>query len=147
MSVQTPPISQVTERKLSVRDQCIRAAAYDGVTTNAQPACRKPIWVGFFFDGTNNNKKRDQEDIPDPAKRSHSNVVVLHDAFRDDADAGYFRYYVPGVGTIFPQIGEATESPDGKATAKGGEPRLHWAMIQLYNAVHWAVCERNLVDN
>lgn len=147
MSVQTPPISQVTERKLSVRDQCIRAAAYDGVTTNAQPACRKPIWVGFFFDGTNNNKKRDQEDIPDPAKRSHSNVVVLHDAFRDDADAGYFRYYVPGVGTIFPQIGEARESPDGKATAKGGEPRLHWAMIQLYNAVHWAVCERNLVDN
>lgn len=99
----------------------------------------------MFFDGTNNNKERDQEKITDPNKRSHSNVVVLHDAYKDDRDAGYFRYYIPGVGTEFKKIGEMTESADGKSMAKGGEARLHWAMIQLYNAANRAVHKRDLV--
>ncbi|WP_084600398.1 T6SS phospholipase effector Tle1-like catalytic domain-containing protein [Aromatoleum toluclasticum] len=146
MTVQTPDARIPTLTSVSVRDRCSRAAAYGGVPANSQPDCRKPIWVGMFFDGTNNNKKRDKEDIANPAKRSHSNVVVLHDAFRADADSGYFRYYIPGVGTTFPQIGEEAESSSGKSMAQGGEPRLHWAMIQLYNAVHWAAHKRNLVD-
>ncbi|WP_323004196.1 DUF2235 domain-containing protein [Denitromonas sp.] len=99
----------------------------------------------MFFDGTNNNKRRDQELIPDPNARSHSNVVVLHDAFRDERKEGYFVYYVPGVGTAFPEIGEMTESSSGKSMAAGGEARLYWAMIQLYNAVNWAIHGRNLI--
>lgn len=99
----------------------------------------------MFFDGTNNNRDRDQKKVADPSKRSHSNIVVLHDAFKDDRNNGYFPYYVPGVGTEFKEIGEKTESSDGKSMAKGGEARLHWAMIQLYNAVNRAVHKRVLV--
>ena len=37
--------------------------------------------IGLFFDGTNNNMKRDHDDIPDPYKRSHTNVVRVFKAF------------------------------------------------------------------
>ncbi|MFG6447148.1 T6SS phospholipase effector Tle1-like catalytic domain-containing protein [Roseateles sp. BYS180W] len=100
----------------------------------AQPSCTAQVQVGFFFDGTNNNKKRDQEDVPDPNKRSHTNVVVLHDAFHDERPYKH-RVYVPGVGTPFPEIGEHGELPEGKAMGRGGEARIHWAMFQAINAI------------
>ncbi len=108
------------------------------------------IHVGIFFDGTNNNKKRDQLEVlkKDPeafSKCSHSNVVVLHDAFRDEPKNGYYRIYVPGVGTPFDEIGEKTETPDGKAKATGGDARINWAMIQLLNAMHRAIHDDELL--
>ena len=147
MTVQTPPTSLPGLRPLSAKEQAQRAAAYGCLADNKQPSCQQTIWVGMFFDGTNNNKKRDQEKVSDPNKRSHSNIVVLHDAFRDDRKNGYFVYYIPGVGTEFEKIGEMTESSDGKSMAKGGEARLHWAMIQLYNAVNFSVNKRDLVPD
>jgi len=147
MTVQTPPTSLPGLRPLSAKEQAQRATAYGCLADNKPPSCQQTIWVGMFFDGTNNNKKRDQEKVTDPNKRSHSNVVVLHDAYKDDRDAGYFRYYIPGVGTEFEKIGEMTESSDGKSMAKGGEARLHWAMIQLYNAANRAVHKRDLVPD
>ena len=145
MTATTPPTSLPGLRALSAREQAQRIAAYGCITDTKKPSCRQTIWIGMFFDGTNNNKHRDQELISDPNARSHSNVVVLHDAFRDDPESGYFSFYVPGVGTVFPEIGEMTESSSGKSMATGGEARLYWAMIQLYNAVNWAVHKRNLI--
>lgn len=136
------PSAHIPALKLTANELVGRTARFGSDLSVSQPGCSRPIWVGTFFDGTNNNKKRDQEDIPDPAKRSHSNVVVLHDAFRDDAKNGYFKNYMPGVGTPFEQIGEMTESADGKAMAYGGEARIYWAMIQLYNAIHRAAGSR-----
>ena len=96
--------------------------------------------IGLFFDGTNNNMKRDHDDIPDPYKRSHSNVVRLYKAFKTEVNFGrnakHYPFYMPGVGTAFPEIGEDTESQNGKAFAKGGQARIMWALLQVYNAVH-----------
>lgn len=147
MTVQTPPTNLPGLRPLSAKEQAQRAAAYGCQADNKQPSCQQTLWVGLFFDGTNNNKKRDQEKVSDPNKRSHSNVVVLHDAYKNDPKNGYFAYYIPGVGTEFEKIGEMTESSDGKSMAKGGEARLHWAMIQLYNAVNFSVNKRDLVSD
>lgn len=47
------------------------------------------VHVGMFFDGTNNNKKRDQQDVQDPNARSHSNVVVLFDAYNDQRQQSF----------------------------------------------------------
>ena len=98
----------------------------------------KEIHVGIFFDGTNNNEKRDR------ALTGHSNIVSLWDAHTEDPDTR-FRYYIPGVGTIFEQIGEKTESSDGKTFAGGGEARIHWAMLLVYNAVCRASTGKDLM--
>ncbi|CAJ0894464.1 hypothetical protein R76727_04527 [Ralstonia mannitolilytica] len=66
--------------------------------------------------------------------RSHSNVVVLFNAHRND-QSEHFRYYMPGVGTAFKEIGEPEETDAGKAYAAGGEARIHWGMLQVLNAV------------
>lgn len=147
MSVITPSSDLPGLRKLSAREQAQRTRALNCLPDMSKPACRQSIWVGMFFDGTNNNKHRDQELVPDPNARSHSNIVVLHDAFRDDYQNGYFPFYVPGVGTPFPKIGESSESSSGKSMATGGEARLYWAMIQLYNAVNRAVRTSNLIPD
>ncbi|HQU89179.1 MAG TPA: DUF2235 domain-containing protein, partial [Denitromonas sp.] len=148
MTAITPDTSLPGLRPLSARELCQRLGASGSIINTKRPHCRQAIWVGMFFDGTNNNKHRDQELIPNPNGRSHSNIVVLHDAFRREDENGYFPFYVPGVGTPFPKIGEMTESSSGKSMATGGEARLYWAMIQLYNAVNRAVHVRNLIaDN
>ena len=139
MTATTPETALPGLRTLSARDQARRMAAFGCLAENKAPVCYRSIWVGMFFDGTNNNKERDQEKVADPKQRSHSNIVVLHDAYRDDVREGYFPFYMPGVGTPFPKVGERTESSDGKAMAVGGEARIYWAMIQAYNAIHRAV--------
>lgn len=111
-----------------------------------EPSCRIEVHVGVFFDGTNNNRDRDQLEVLDPNQRSHSNIVVLHDAFADKRDYHY-PIYLPGVGTKFKEIGENTENSDGKAMARGGEARIHWAMIQLVNSLNRAVLKARLIQN
>ncbi|MET3914577.1 uncharacterized protein (DUF2235 family) [Variovorax sp. OAS795] len=141
MSVQTMPAALVGERPFTLLEQMQRisaASCFDA--TERSNMCASMAHVGIFFDGTNNNKKRDQEDVKDANMRSHSNVVVLHDAFKDAPDEGYYRFYVPGVGTPFDKVGEPTETPDGKAMAKGGDARINWAMIQLLNAMKRSMC-------
>jgi hypothetical protein len=153
MSVQFMPPALPGDRRLSLKEQVQRAAAVSCIERGDKTAlCASMIHVGIFFDGTNNNKKRDQLDVldGDPKalnKCSHSNVVVLHDAFQGNAKEGYYRFYVPGVGTPFPEIGEKTETPDGKAKATGGDARINWALIQLLNAMHRSIMSEPLVKN
>ena len=104
-----------------------------------KPDCSIEVHIGIFFDGTNNNMERDKDGVRDPNKRSHSNVVVLHDAFADDVSKHRYKIYLPGVGTIFEKVGEPAESREGKSMAKGGAARIYWAMIQVFNALHHAV--------
>ncbi|EYS93812.1 hypothetical protein CF68_26015 [Cupriavidus sp. SK-4] len=52
---------------------------------------------------------------------------------------------MPGVGTRFEQIGEDTETQDGKAFAKGGQARILWAVMQVYNAVHRCVFKQTML--
>jgi hypothetical protein len=154
MSVQPIPPALPGDRRLSLKEQVQRAAATSCIERGDKNLlCASMIHVGIFFDGTNNNKKRDQLDVLEKTdgdfnQCSHSNVVVLHDAFKEDLEKGYYRIYVPGVGTPFDEIGEKTETPDGKAKATGGDARINWALIQLLNAMHRAIHEdKRLISN
>lgn len=118
--------------------------------------CKIPVRIGLFFDGTNNNLYRDKigtrtglidqktkqpESISSrelgPDEASHSNVARLFQAFRGDQRAsGNFRHYIAGVGTPFAEIGEVTETDEGKAFAKGGQARIIWALFQVLNSLH-----------
>ncbi|WP_454766710.1 T6SS phospholipase effector Tle1-like catalytic domain-containing protein [Cupriavidus campinensis] len=112
------------------------------------PRCQNVVNVGLFFDGTNNNMERDYDLNPvmhPPPVRCHSNIVRLYLAYPDPAENSpgdnnkFFRYYMPGVGTPFEEIGEDEETQDGKAFAKGGQARILWGVLQVYNAVHRSV--------
>ncbi len=155
------PKSMPGLRPLSAREEMLRQSAAV-CALSLKPNCDKTIHVGIFFDGTNNNKKRDQEDVlvpkdkdgqplkgvqGDPNKCGHTNVVVLHDAYRDAPEQGFYKLYIPGVGTAFPEIGEPSESDEGKAYGKGGDARINWALIQLINAIHRAVYKVPLLDD
>ncbi len=127
--------------------------------------CNIPVRVGLFFDGTNNNLERDRTGkrtglvdpktkMPGPVasrelkpeEASHSNVARLFSAFPDDKQrSGYFPYYVAGVGTPFPEIGEPTETDDGKAFAKGGQARIIWGLLQVLNALHRTAYDDNVL--
>ena len=128
---------------------------------NADTPCSIPVHVGLFFDGTNNNMSRDRDGvrveldgtaIPPSGntpltleQASHSNVVKLYRAFPSDKhSSGYFSYYIAGVGTPFPEIGETTETDNGKAFAKGGKSRIIWGLLQVLNGLHATVFEDKL---
>lgn len=109
---QCPKPAQPVSQPLSLREQLSRSRAI-GKDSPSPLSCSVDVNIGIFFDGTNNNKKRDQEDVKDPNARSHTNVVVLYDTFAD-IRKNHYRIYIPGVGTSFPEVGEPTESSAGK---------------------------------
>ncbi|PAM78477.1 hypothetical protein CES87_31185 [Pseudomonas sp. ERMR1:02] len=79
--------------------------------------CCHSLHISLFFDGTNNNEFND-------TKKNHpSNIAKLfHASIQGNKakDNGYFPYYMPGVGTPFPEIGELDYSEKGLTFARGG---------------------------
>jgi hypothetical protein len=121
-------------------------------------ACTGDVNLGIFFDGTDNNKDRDygrDDNNPHPfLRRYHTNVVRLYHAYPDEDDAfrkkalaegstnRCYSYYVPGVGTVFNDVGDIKELPTWEAQSMAGsgmgwgcEPRILWAMAQVLNAI------------
>jgi len=92
--------------------------------------CEASVNIGLFFDGTNNNRDRDQP------SRSETNVVRLHSAYIDDQTTGMSAVYIPGVGTKFPEIGENEESKLGTGCAFGCEGRVIFGILSVFNALH-----------
>ncbi|WP_244198932.1 T6SS phospholipase effector Tle1-like catalytic domain-containing protein [Janthinobacterium svalbardensis] len=148
------PFPVVSFLKSSTLEQSkISLAGCDG---KGERTCSIPVKVGLFFDGTNNNLERDKNGVRtgvldpktkkptsinnvvvDASDASHSNVARLFSSFSSDKrSAGYFRYYIPGVGTPFKEIGELTESDEGKAFAAGGQSRIIWGLLQVVNSLH-----------
>lgn len=138
MSIFSAPIPATLPNKPFQPLQQLKRAKAVSKEASSTPECSIEVHVGVFFDGTNNNMQRDKLSIPDVDARSHSNVVVLYDAFADKRQYHY-RIYIPGVGTPFPEVGEMTETSAGKALARGGSARIYWGMIQTINAIHRAV--------
>jgi len=95
-------------------------------------ACKRTIHIGIFFDGTDNNMKRDSKD----GKKAYTNIASLFKAYKADSKKGYFKFYVPGVGTKFSKVGEYTESADGKSIGWGGGKRIYYAIFQILNTVN-----------
>ncbi|AZN38062.1 DUF2235 domain-containing protein [Iodobacter ciconiae] len=131
-------------------------------------SCEQDIFLGFFFDGTNNNKYRDTDAF------AHSNVARLYEAYsgeptvaklkilkktaKPDAAAAwsaaipkdekkyYRKTYIPGVGTPFIELGDTGEGSDntlGLAASMHGEVRINWALLQLSNHIHAALMGGN----
>jgi hypothetical protein len=132
---------------MALSGQEISQCFANGPVLGAAHRCEVPLNIGVFFDGTNNNAKRDEPE------RLHTNVVRLFNAHPDVKAAhhlerpGHYRIYIPGVGTPFDANAEVRESREGKAFGKGGQARILYAVIQTLNAAYRA-CQReqNLYD-
>lgn len=141
MSTVSPtPFPGGGHRQLSSRESLQRLKALACTQpADGKPRCSGQVHVGLFFDGTGNNKQLDYDNLP-PEKRKHSNVVRLYQAHQDSPSSGYFRHYIPGVGTPFPEIGDTNRPdggwPGGSAFAEKGEHRIVWGLVQLINSVH-----------
>lgn len=154
-------------RSLSPREAMQRAAALAcTLPKDNAPACTGQVNVSIFFDGTGNNRLEDYEGIaateqvkamkagasPTLSKsfsaeqRKHTNVVRLFHVHRDDPSDGFYRHYIPGVGTPFAEIGDAGGTR-GSAAAAGGEARILWGLMKLLNSVHDYVCEGDLIPD
>jgi uncharacterized protein (DUF2235 family) len=135
-------------RNLSQREALQRTAALAcTLPTDGKPRCAGQVHVGIFFDGTGNNMAEDF-DKPPPEQRKHSNVVRLFQAHRARESEGFFRYYIPGVGTPFTEIaddGQYFGLNRGSAFAARGERRILWAFMQLLNAPHRYVKNADLL--
>ena len=92
--------------------------------------CEFTLNVGFFFDGTDNNKDHQE------SKTRNTNVVRLSEAYREDPVIGSFRNYVAGVGTPFTQIDESKAPIFGGPAGAGGEERIIFALFQIINSVY-----------
>jgi len=107
-------------------------------TADVNASCQKTVHISLFFDGTNNND--DEGNFwRDSKNQSHTNVARLFNAAMDQNEQGIFKYYIPGVGTPFPQIGEYLYSQEGKAFAKGFNQRCIWAYTRVLNSVYYAI--------
>lgn len=138
-TISPQPFPESGARPLSPKDymQRLEALAPSMLKGNC-PSCSGQVFVGIFFDGTGNNMKADFEKPP-PKERKHSNIVRLFHTHRFDPEKGYLPYYIPGVGTAFPEIGDDGEywGPNrGSVGAEKGEHRIIWAFTRLLNAPH-----------
>ncbi|WP_312663845.1 DUF2235 domain-containing protein [Pantoea sp. CTOTU49201] len=107
--------------------------------------CSQSLHISFFFDGTGNNEDNDTNH----SSPTHpTNIAKLYHATYDKTaeSEGYYRYYMPGVGTAFPEIGEMNYSSAGLAYATGGEARINWALLHLADALVYAVTNVHIQD-
>lgn len=91
--------------------------------------------LSFFFDGTGNNLDADV------GTWEHSNVARLYRShLEDDKDLGRYRFYLPGIGTLF--IDREVQDPGGtlfgNAFGAQGQARLNWALARLREKVRQA---------
>lgn len=135
------------QRKLSGREAAQRARAMACVRDPQSTNCQGQVWVTLFFDGTRNNK-----DWQEPGKSAtqlqrdgHSNVARLFDAHPNEPQNGLFRFYIPGVGTPFDDIGDAG-GMRGSGMGLRGADRINWGILQIFNAVHIYLTNSALID-
>lgn len=125
--------------ELSIAQTSSNQKAHNRYCNGESPLkCENTLYMGFFFDGTNNNLFRDEEG------KTHSNVARLFKLFPRRNEKGFARTYIPGVGTAFPAIGDPGckkghtngQSSGGLAMALHGEARILHALMQAHNHVH-----------
>ncbi|MBJ2158578.1 T6SS phospholipase effector Tle1-like catalytic domain-containing protein [Variovorax sp. IB41] len=160
--------TRIGERPLSNREQLQRAAAHCAANPSGPvPTCTGCVFVGMFFDGTGNNEQADYLDQAGaPREMRHSNVVRLYHAHPDRlkiATNGYYSYYIPGLGTPFPKIGDVDGECDeeggltqswhtlmqqlGSIGAMNGAPRIVWGLTRIFNAVSRHITGDDLIDD
>jgi hypothetical protein len=107
--------------------------------------CPQTVWINVFFDGTGNNFREDGM-FYSTEKSKQSNIAKLAffawqehttDIFTQNMAKASYRIYVPGVGTPFPEIGDAGWASEklGNVFSWYGDERLNWTMERLKQAV------------
>lgn len=107
----------------------------------ASSQCETSINIGLFFDGTGNNKDWDNGSPCHVGhgtqfeRRKESNVARLFFAYPNTPAQKYYPFYIPGVGTPFPQIGEIEPATTGMAFGGGGDGRINFGLLQVLNSI------------
>ncbi|WP_366509384.1 hypothetical protein [uncultured Pluralibacter sp.] len=127
-----------------------------------EPPCCKTLHISLFFDGTGNNLYNDLY-LSQPAHPT--NIARLFRATIGQGYAGgvkghaealvdipgtannkYYKYYVPGVGTPFPEVSDLDYSTPGLAFATYGEERVNWGLLRIVDALRRTSGLRELSD-
>ncbi|QHM74712.1 hypothetical protein C7M52_00654 [Mixta theicola] len=146
------------------RDELCQAAGL-----RIAPPCCKTLHISLFFDGTGNNLNNDLYEATrsDPPGTPHpTNIARLFRATIGQGYAGgvqgygnelldlpgtagdkYFKYYIPGVGTPFPEVLDLDYSTIGLAAAAFGEERINWALLRIIDALRRTLGMAALSDN
>ena len=137
------------DQERGYHDALCLAAGY-----RVMPPCCKTLHVSLFFDGTGNNLNNDLYDSTTPHP---TNIARLFRATIGDGYAGgtahgdskarqltdatgtgngqYFKYYMPGVGTPFAEVGDLDYTMFGLAGAWYGEERINWGLLMIIDAL------------
>ncbi|WP_350307038.1 T6SS phospholipase effector Tle1-like catalytic domain-containing protein [Photorhabdus viridis] len=124
------------------------------------PPCCKTLHVSLFFDGTGNNL---YNDLYQAVPNHPTNIARLFQTtigagyaggaagkpLLDDVDSTggkYFKYYIPGVGTPFPEINDLDYSTLGLAAADRGEDRINWALLRLIDVLKRVLANDKIDD-
>lgn len=135
---------QQIEHNYKIREQEKRN--HNSSLVSVKNNCCRNLHISFFFDGTNNNRKADMAAEPKTA----TNITRLFEATNEDEnnpnkkEREYFKYYMPGVGTAFPEIAEYNFTNMGLIFATGGENRINWALLMLANTLSVASGNKRL---
>ncbi|WP_343463416.1 DUF2235 domain-containing protein [Pantoea sp.] len=129
-----------------------------------EPPCCKTLHISLFFDGTGNNLNNDLL-LSDP--KHPTNIARLfratigagtaggvpagaQAALLDDAGEGggkYFKFYIPGVGTPFPEVNDPDYSTTGMVGAAMGEERINWALLRIIDVLKFTTTEKWLTTS
>lgn len=103
--------------------------------------CEMSLSIGVFFDGTGNNQDWVEEGqaATQLQRRKDSNVARLFRAYQNEPFKGYYRMYIPGVGTPFDEVGELQPSSLGAACGAGGDARINYGLLHVINSIHRAI--------
>lgn len=124
-----------------------------------EPPCCKTLHISLFFDGTGNNLNNDLL-LSDP--KHQTNIARLFRATigtgtaggvptggqatlldgAEDGDGKYFKFYMPGVGTPFPEVNDPDYSTMGLVGATKGEERINWALLRIIDVLKFSATEK-----
>lgn len=120
--------------------------------------CCKSLHISLFFDGTGNNLNNDLYEAVPPHP---TNIARMFRASIGDGYAGgtahgnskaqrltdaagigygqYYKYYMPGVGTPFAEVGDLDYTLFGMGAASFGEERISWGLLMIIDALRRAL--------
>ena len=104
--------------------------------------CEIAIQVGIFFDGTGNALDGSGNTAPQwqhEVRRKHSNVARLFRTYPEKPIDGLYPLHIAGIGTPMVQIGEDDARDTGSAFGRGGDGRIHYGLLHVFNSVHRAI--------
>ncbi|HID1048640.1 TPA: DUF2235 domain-containing protein [Klebsiella pneumoniae] len=163
-----PPQGRLPGRALQVGQNCHQQNSDErryhqelclAAGRRVETPCCKTLHISLFFDGTGNNLNHDFF----IAKPKHpTNIARLFRAtigtgtaggvpsddqsklFDDDAegDGKYFKFYMPGVGTPFPEVNDPDYSTMGLVGAVKGEDRINWALLRIIDVLMFSATEK-----